>query len=213
MDAVFELWNEYILTPWEGGIANRPLKDDPGGFTNKGVTIGIWREWAPKLFGIEGTETSLRKITVQQAKTIAYHVFWKFYGIDKVNNPALKLLIADSVWGGGGYPSLGYSSGNISQRIAQINTDSQNDPNLFDTMVQRRLNYLRSLKNYQANKNGWENRIWKGDSKRLSLTQVVAKYNLNTLAAVAGIGLFGATALFFWLGQCSNVLLDNPLWT
>lgn len=193
MDAVFELWNEYILKEWEGGIADRPLRDDPGGLTNKGVTIAVWRQWAHKLFGITGNETTLRQITEAQAKRVAYEIYWKFYGIDKVTNPAIKLLLADSVWGGGGYNSLGYKTGTYAQRAAQINKDNQASPNLFTMLVQRRLAYLRSLSNYAVNKNGWENRVWKGDNSRLSLTQVVTKYNLNTLTA--GISLASAVAL------------------
>lgn len=193
MDAVFELWNEYILKEWEGGIADRPLKDDPGGLTNKGVTIAVWREWAPKLFNIVGNEATLRQLTEAQAKRVAYEIYWKFYGIDKVTNPAIKLLLADSVWGGGGYRSLGYESGTYAQRAAQINKDNQANANLFNVLVNRRLAYLRSLKNYEVNKNGWENRVWKGDPQRLSLTQVVAKYKLNN--AVVGISLVSAVAL------------------
>lgn len=193
MDAVFELWNEYILKEWEGGIADRPLRDDPGGLTNKGVTIAVWREWAHKLFGIVGNETTLRQLTEAQAKRVAYEIYWKFYGIDKVTNPAIKLLLADSVWGGGGYSSLGYKTGTYAQRAAQINKDNQANSNLFNVLVNRRLAYLRSLKNYEVNKNGWENRVWKGDPQRLSLTQVVAKYKLNN--AVVGISLVSAVAL------------------
>ena len=193
MDAVFELWNEYILKEWEGGIADRPLRDDPGGLTNKGVTIAVWKEWAPKLFGITGNETTLRQLTEAQAKRVAYEIYWKHYGIDKVTNPAIKLLLADSVWGGGGYSSLGYKSGTYAQRAAQINKDNQANPNLFNVLVNRRLAYLRSLKNYEVNKNGWENRVWKGDPQRLSLTQVVAKYKLNN--AAVGISLVSAVAL------------------
>ncbi|MGV3597113.1 MAG: glycosyl hydrolase 108 family protein [Bacteroidota bacterium] len=194
MDAVFELWNEYILKEWEGGIADRPLKDDPGGLTNKGVTIAVWREWAPKLFNIVGNEATLRQLTEAQAKRVAYEIYWKFYGIDKVTNPAIKLLLADSVWGGGGYSSLGYKSGSYAQRAAQINKDNQTNSNLFSVLVNRRLAYLRSLPNYQANKNGWENRVWKGDRQRLSLTQVVAKYKLNN--ATVGIGIITALTMF-----------------
>ncbi|KAB2915129.1 MAG: hypothetical protein F9K23_11585 [Bacteroidetes bacterium] len=193
MDAVFELWNEYILKEWEGGIADRPLRDDPGGLTNRGVTIAVWREWAPKLFGIPGNETTLRQLTEAQAKRVAYEIYWKFYGIDKVNNPAIKMLLADSVWGGGGYSSLGYKTGTYAQRAGLINKDNQANPRLFDLLVQRRLAYLRSLSNYQANKNGWENRVWRGNGKMLSLTQVVAKYNLNN--AVVGVSLVSAIAL------------------
>ena len=210
MDSLFNLWYTHILTPWEGGIADRPLIDDPGGFTNKGVTIGVWREQAPKLFGIVGTEATLRNITKEQAQAIAYQTYWKFYGIDKIENSAIKLIVAESVWGGGGYSSLGYKSGTNSQRAAKINADSTKNPKLFDQLVQNRLTYLRSLKNYQANKNGWEKRVWKGDY-RLSLTQLVAKYKLNTVAKVAGISLLGATALFFWVGQFGNAML-NSLW-
>lgn len=209
-DTLFDLWYTHILTPWEGGIADRPLIDDPGGFTNKGVTIKVWREQAPKLFGIVGTEATLRKITKEQALTIAYLTYWKFYGIDKINNPAIKILVAESVWGGGGYKSLGYGTGTTSQRIAKINADSTQNPKLFDQLVQKRLTYLRSLSNYKVNEGGWEGRVWKGDY-RLSLTQLVAKYKLNTVAKVAGISLLGATALFFWVGQFGNAMLSS-LW-
>lgn len=201
MDEYFNLWYTHILAPWEGGIADRPLKDDPGGLTNRGVTIAVWKQYALKLFGIPGTEATLRQISKEQAKRVAYELYWKFYGIDAIKNPAIKILVADSVWGGGGYSSLGYKSGTNTQRAAQINKDNEVNKKLFDVLVERRLTYLRSLKNYAANKNGWENRVQNGDKTRLSITQVVAKYGLNKIAAAAGISLIGAVSLFFWAGQ------------
>ncbi|HYH02972.1 MAG TPA: glycosyl hydrolase 108 family protein [Bacillota bacterium] len=197
MDEYFNLWFGKLLEPWEGGIADRPLKDDPGGLTNRGVTIGIWKQYATKLFGIPGTEATLRQITAEQAKRIAYEIYWKAYSIDTITNPAIKILAAESVWGGGGYPSIGYRSGTFTQRANQINADNKTNPKLFDLMVQRRLSYLRSLKNYPVNARGWENRVMNGDKTRLSLVQLVQKYALNNVAAVAGISIVSLATLFF----------------
>jgi lysozyme family protein len=195
-DQYFALWYSKILAPWEGGIADRPPKADPGGLTNRGVTIAVWREQAPKLFGIPGNENTLRQITKEQAIKIAYEVYWKFYAIDKISNPAIKILVADSVWGGGGYKSVGYPSGTYSQRAAQINADAARNSGLFNTMLNRRVAYLKSLDNYEANKNGWLNRLVYGDSTRASILQL-AKQGLNTTGAKVGLGVAGLVGLFF----------------
>lgn len=185
MADVFEIWYNQLLVPWEGGIANRPLSADPGGLTNRGVTIATWKKYAPLLFGIPGTESTLLKITAEQAKRIAKEVYWNFYAIDTITNPAIQLLVAESVWGGGGYPSLGYPNGTNLQRAAQINADNAKNKNLFYTMLSKREAYLRSLPNAGANP-GWFTRTLGGDKYgKLGLKDLVERYGLNTVTTVA----------------------------
>lgn len=59
---------------WEGGLVDHP--SDPGGLTNRGITIGTFRTWAKKILGIEPTEQNLRSLTTDQAKAIYRAVFW-----------------------------------------------------------------------------------------------------------------------------------------
>lgn len=176
MNKIFKIWLDEVVAPWEGGIADRPLIEDPGGFTNRGVTLKVWQEFAPKLFNITGNTDTLKKITVEQAERIAFEIYWKFYRIDSINNDAIKILVAESCWGGGGYRSLGYSLGSTKERISLINAQSQSNPKLFYELVEDRINYLKGLANFSKNP-GWVPRVKTGDKERLSMVQVCEKYN------------------------------------
>jgi lysozyme family protein len=70
-----------ILLQNEGGWVDNPR--DPGGATNKGVTIGTLREYGPRLLGIPANIENLRALTDEQAGRIYKSQYWdSIYGDD-----------------------------------------------------------------------------------------------------------------------------------
>lgn len=145
----FENWFKNIVSRWEGNISNRPRNEDPAGFTNHGVTIGTWKAGGAKVLGKEPTLETLKKITFNDAQAIAKSMYWDRYKVDTVKREDLKPVVAESYWMGGGISSLGFKS------ISALNTAN---PSL-QTVLDNRLKYLKKLSNYEANKNGWNNRL------------------------------------------------------
>lgn len=58
----------------EGGFVDDP--DDPGGATNKGITLKTFQAYA-HLVGVEPTLANLKQITSEQAGIIYYEIYWK----------------------------------------------------------------------------------------------------------------------------------------
>ncbi len=146
MDNAFESWYTNVIRKWEGGAAERDPKDDPGGLTKHGVTIGYWTKTAHKIVNKPATREGLLSINWDDAKKIAYQDFWVKKKINTIENKGFRPFVADAYWLGGGMPSLGYSS------ITALNK------NKFETVTglyNKRLKYLKSLDNWEPNKNGW----------------------------------------------------------
>lgn len=142
-------WAKTVLSKAiEGGISNRSLKDDPGGLTNRGVTFSVFKRVAKKTLGIEPTVENFYKLTEPQAQAIGYADYWLANHTDKVK-PIYQIIYMDSVWHGGGIKSLGY---------ADINSLNNSNATIQQIGINR-LNYLKKLKNWEANKNGWINRL------------------------------------------------------
>lgn len=57
----------------EGGLANRSKKADPGGLTNFGITQGTYDQYMDM---IDKPRRSVRKITLDEAKTILRDLYW-----------------------------------------------------------------------------------------------------------------------------------------
>lgn len=72
------------LLKHEGGFVDDAA--DPGGATNKGVTLGTFRQCAQSLLGIEPSLDNLRKLTDAQAGTIYKALYW-----DKVHGDEIAL--------------------------------------------------------------------------------------------------------------------------
>ena len=69
---VKDVYEDFVLN-MEGGYVNHPA--DPGGPTNRGVTLGTFQTLAPKLLGISGTLANLKALTAaQHEKFLKY--FW-----------------------------------------------------------------------------------------------------------------------------------------
>ncbi len=69
------------LLKHEGGFVDDPV--DPGGATNKGVTMGTFKSCAQKYLGIEPTLENLKALTDEQAGKIYKPLYWdKVHGDD-----------------------------------------------------------------------------------------------------------------------------------
>jgi lysozyme family protein len=72
------------LLKHEGGFVNDPV--DPGGATNKGITMGTFQSCAKKCLGLEPTLDNLRALTDAQAGKIYKPLYW-----DKVRGDDIAL--------------------------------------------------------------------------------------------------------------------------
>ena len=62
------------LLKYEGGFVNDP--SDPGGATNKGVTLGAFQNCAKRYLGIEPTLDNLKALSDAQAGKIYKPLYW-----------------------------------------------------------------------------------------------------------------------------------------
>lgn len=81
-----------IILEHEGGYVDHPA--DPGGATNLGITLKLFKQYAPEL-GVPATKDSLKALTEQQARHIYKKEFWdKMYG-DKIRDQQLATQVFD----------------------------------------------------------------------------------------------------------------------
>lgn len=79
------------LLKFEGGYVNDPA--DPGGATNKGVTLLTFKRFAEPLLKIEPTLENLKNITDEQAGVIYKHEYWdKIHGDDIDFQPLADII-------------------------------------------------------------------------------------------------------------------------
>lgn len=81
------------LLKHEGGYVNDPV--DPGGATNKGVTIGKFKECAQKYLGIEPTIENLKALTNEQAAKIYKPEYWDTALCDQIELQQLAEIVCD----------------------------------------------------------------------------------------------------------------------
>ncbi len=73
-----------MLLRFEGGYVDDPT--DPGGETNKGVTMATFRQCSHQLLGIDPTSENLRALTDAQAGIIYRDRYW-----DKINGDDFQM--------------------------------------------------------------------------------------------------------------------------
>lgn len=98
--AKVEVLAPFILQ-WEGGFVNDPL--DLGGATNKGVTIGTWRNVGYDKDGDGDIDVDdLKPITTDDVinRVLKPH-YWDRWQADDIKNQSIANILVDWVWGSG----------------------------------------------------------------------------------------------------------------
>lgn len=82
---------KFIAT--QGGYVNDPA--DPGGSSNKGITMSVFRPVAKSMLGVEPTLENLRNLTREQAATIYKKRYWDLIRGDEIDSQVLADMIFD----------------------------------------------------------------------------------------------------------------------
>ena len=158
--------NHKILAPfiryYEGGFVND--KDDPGGATNKGVTLTTFRQ----VFGKNKTVTDLRNITGDQWNTIFKKYYWDKCKADRISNQSIADMFVDFAWHSGlgnAVPIMQKVAGLHNQdgivgdiTLTAINT-YPNQKALFESLKKARMDFLKGRKMWWKYGKGWTNRV------------------------------------------------------
>lgn len=143
----------------EGGFANHP--DDPGGATNKGITIAVYRKWIDK----DGTIEDLKKIS----DTTVAHIYRKHYWNAVCGDdlpPGVDYAVFDFAVNSG----VGRAS-KFLQAILKVEQDGKIGPvtlaaaqeGMADAIINqycdRRLAFLKALRTWATFGKGWNKRV------------------------------------------------------
>lgn len=161
-----------ILAPfilkWEGGFVNHP--NDPGGATNKGVTIAVWKAQGYDKDGDGDIDVAdLKLITEADAIMIMKKNYWDRWKADQIKNQAIANTLVDWVWGSGAWGIK------IPQRILGVKDDgvvgiktleaiNKQNPNKFlEKLYLARFNFLDGIVASNPSQKrfikGWKNRM------------------------------------------------------
>ena len=158
-----ELLKPFVLR-WEGGFVDDPL--DRGGATNKGITIGTFRNF----YGQDATVEQLKNITDKQWLHIFKCGYWDKWKADDIANQSIANIVVDWAWASGTVTSikqvqkiLGVSVDGIvgNDTLTAINTSGQRD--LFDRIHEKRIEFVENIVKRAPSQarflKGWKNRI------------------------------------------------------
>jgi lysozyme family protein len=146
----------------EGGVSDRPLKDDPGGLTKYGVTQTTYDRWR----NIKGLPPkTVREITRPEVIAIAKANYWAPVHGDKLPG-GVDFAVFDYAYNSG--PAQAVKD---LQRALGVTPDGAvglatlealavcDAEAVINGICDRRLAFMRKLKNWKANANGWTNRV------------------------------------------------------
>ncbi len=92
-----------ILLRFEGGYVNDPT--DPGGETNKGVTMATFQQCSHELLGLDPTSDNLKALTDAQAGVIYKALYWNKIQGDAIGLQDLANIVCDFYVNAGGHAS------------------------------------------------------------------------------------------------------------
>lgn len=146
-----------ILLPfilrWEGGFVNDPA--DAGGATNKGVTIGTWRQVGYDKDGdgdIDVKDLKLLTNNDVRDRVLKPH-YWDRWKADNIHSQKIANILVDWVWGSGKHGIV------IPQRLLGVKDDgivgektlsavNFADPDqLFDAIYKARVKFFNDITN------------------------------------------------------------------
>lgn len=82
-----------VLLRFEGGFVDNPA--DPGGATNKGVTMQTFRDAAMPLLGVAPTLDNLKGLSDEQAGVIYKKMYWDKARADDIESQDLANIVVD----------------------------------------------------------------------------------------------------------------------
>ena len=153
-----------FILRWEGGFADDPA--DRGGATNKGVTIGTYRQF----YGKGASVDDLKAMTDEQWLHIFREGFWDKWKADGIINQSVANMCVDWAWASGTVTSIkqvqrvvGVKDDGIvgGKTLAAINGCNQR--HLHAKIKSARLRFVESIVRRNATQRkflkGWKNRI------------------------------------------------------
>ena len=143
----------------EGGYVNNPK--DPGGPTNKGVTLKTFRY----AYGEERTEEELKNISDAQVKSLYHVAYWMPCGCQLLPD-GVDYMMFDGAVNSGVSQSIKWLQSTIEARVdgkmgpLTLAAVSKSSPEyLINYTLTTRLNMLKSLRTWDTFGKGWERRI------------------------------------------------------
>jgi lysozyme family protein len=142
-----------FILKWEGGFVNDPA--DAGGATNKGVTIGTWRQVGYDKDGdgdIDVQDLKLLSNNDVRDRVLKPH-YWNRWKADNIQSQKIANILVDWVWGSGKHGIV------IPQRLLGVKDDgivgektlsavNFADPDqLFDAIYKARVKFFNDITN------------------------------------------------------------------
>ena len=153
-----------FLESIEGGYVNDPK--DPGGATNKGITLKIWKQVGYDKNG-DGVinKYDVMEINSTDFRNVLKKEFWDKCHADDINDQSVANILVD--W----FYNSGYTAIHHLQNLLDLKRDGVIGPvtlkklnswrpeKLFHDIWIMRMNFLRSLKGWSHDGRGWTARM------------------------------------------------------
>jgi lysozyme family protein len=160
----------------EGGFVNHP--DDPGGATNRGITIAVYRKWIDK----DGTVNDLKKISTAVVAHIYRKHYWNAVRGDDLP-PGVDYAVFDFAVNSGVSRASKFlqavlkvpQDGKIGPATIAAANDGVPDA-LINQYCDRRLAFLKALRTWATFGRGWGKRV--ADVRAVALRMVAADHDI-----------------------------------
>ena len=146
-----------ILITHEGGFANRPFSEDPGGATMYGVTEAVARK--------NGYGGPMKDLSLDMAKDIYRRLYWDACQCDQIPEP-LRYPLFDAAVNSGPSQAIKWLQSSIGVKsdgiIGPMTINAVNHCHVIlvaKQMLGKRLRAMTEFKNWTANSRGWARRI------------------------------------------------------
>lgn len=140
------------ILKWEGGLVNDP--NDPGGVTNRGVTLTTWQQYCRQYTGRtdRANAEGLKAMSNEEWTDLFTRMFWDAAECDDIKTNCIADMLADFYWHSGRYAirvlqrCVGATADGIvgKQTITLVNS-FRTQRQLFHNYKQARIQYLENI--------------------------------------------------------------------